>query len=78
MGTTEQIFTITREYIELNKLLKATGLCGTGGQAKMVIQDGLVTVNSRRETRVRRKIKEPMEVTYNGHTIKVIFKKDIL
>jgi ribosome-associated protein YbcJ (S4-like RNA binding protein) len=36
----DQLFVITDEYIELNKLLKASGVCDTGGQAKMIVEDG--------------------------------------
>ncbi len=67
-----EIFTISDEYIELNKLLKASGLCGSGGQAKMVIEDNLVTVASTIETRKRRKIKNGMIVTYNSRNLKVV------
>jgi ribosome-associated protein len=37
-------FKITGEYIELDKLLKAAQLCATGGEARIVISEGLVTV----------------------------------
>lgn len=36
---------ITTENIPLDKALKFCGIAGTGGQAKMLIQDGLVKVN---------------------------------
>ncbi|MBE6785514.1 MAG: RNA-binding S4 domain-containing protein [Ruminococcaceae bacterium] len=36
---------ITTENIPLDKALKFSGIAGTGGQAKMLIQDGLVRVN---------------------------------
>lgn len=36
---------ITTENIPLDKALKFSGIVGTGGQAKMIIQDGLVRVN---------------------------------
>lgn len=67
-----EIFTISDEYIELNKLLKASGLCGSGGQAKMVIEDNLVTVAGTVETRKRRKIKDGMTVSFNSRSIRVI------
>jgi len=73
-----QKFEITGDYIELNKLLKASGLCGSGGQAKMVIKDGLVFVNGEIEIRVRRKIKAGMIVKYNFQTLKVKDKKLLL
>lgn len=36
---------ITTDNIPLDKALKFSGIAGTGGQAKMLIQDGLVKVN---------------------------------
>ena len=68
----DQQFTISDEYIELNKLLKACGLCSTGGQAKMVIEDELVSVDDKIETRKRRKIRAGMLVKYGTHRVKVI------
>lgn len=70
-----QDFVISDEYIELNKLLKASGLCDTGGQAKMVIEDQLVTVNDEVETRKRRKIRDGMIVKYDIQSISVIKKQ---
>ncbi len=36
---------IKEEFIRLDSALKFSGVVGTGGQAKMIIQDGLVSVN---------------------------------
>ena len=69
-----QDFVISDEYIELNKLLKASGLCDTGGQAKMVIEDELVTVNGEIETRKRRKVTADMIVQYNNQSVRVVKK----
>jgi ribosome-associated protein len=64
-------FTITGEYIELDKLLKATQLCGTGGEARIVISEGLVTVDGETELRLRRKVRPGMTVQYDGQTLNV-------
>ena len=71
----DQQFVISGEYIELNKLLKVSGLCDTGGQAKIIIEDELVTVDGETELRKRRKVKDGMVVKYGPHSVKVIFKK---
>jgi ribosome-associated protein len=42
--------------ITLDQFLKTTGVVGTGGQAKIAIQEGYVTVNGELETRRRRKL----------------------
>jgi ribosome-associated protein len=64
-------FEITGEYIELDKLLKASRLCGTGGEARIVISEGLVTVDGEVETRLRRKVRPGMTVEFDGQTLNI-------
>lgn len=45
------------EFIELITLLKLKQLAQTGGHAKMIVEDGLVTVNGEQEFRKRRKLR---------------------
>jgi len=59
------------EYIELHNLLKATGLCSSGGAAKMVIAEGQVRVNGEVERRKRCKIRPRMIVEFEGHVIEL-------
>ena len=47
---------INKEPVELFKILKFEGIVSSGGQAKLVISDGQVTVNGEVETRKRRKV----------------------
>ena len=47
---------ISREPVELYKILKFEGMVASGGEAKQVIAEGLVLVNGNVETRKRRKI----------------------
>ncbi len=47
---------ITRQPIELYKLLKIESLASSGGEAKQMIADGLVQVNREPELRKRRKM----------------------
>lgn len=47
---------ITSEPIELFKMLKFSGLAPSGGEAKLVIAEGLVRVNGEVETRKRKKL----------------------
>lgn len=65
------VFYLTGDYIELNKLLKATGLCATGGMAKIAIEEGLVTVDGEVEHRKRRKIRSGQTVAYEGRVVQV-------
>lgn len=47
---------ITKEPVELYKILKFEGMTSSGGEAKQVIDDGQVLVNGIVETRKRKKI----------------------
>ena len=40
-----ETITITTEYIKLQDLLKLAGVVYTGGEAKVLIQEGAATVN---------------------------------
>jgi len=64
-------FALSGDYIELNKLLKASGLCVTGGSAKNVIENGHVTVDGKVELRKGCKIKLGQKVEFDGHMIEV-------
>ena len=46
---------INREPVELYKVLKFEGLVGSGGEAKLVVDNGLVRLNGEVETRKRKK-----------------------
>ncbi len=63
---------VVREVpIELCQFLKFGGLTGTGGEAKQLITQGLVTVNDTVETQKRKKLQLGDKVTYDGKTIVV-------
>jgi len=47
---------ISKEPIELYKLLKFTGMSPSGAEAKSVISEGRVLVNGKIETRKRKKL----------------------
>lgn len=47
---------ITREPVELYKILKFEGLASSGAEAKNAVAEGLVKVNGEVELRKRRKI----------------------
>ena len=67
-----ETFELAGSYIELNKLLKASGFCNTGGAAKTAIEKGIVKVDGRVEQRIRCKIRKGQEVEYEGSSIKVM------
>ncbi len=47
----------TDEFIELINLLKLKQIAQSGGHAKMMVEDGLVTVNGEQEFRKRKKLR---------------------
>lgn len=67
----QSLITIQAEPIELCQLLKFAGLASSGGEAKTVISDGLVTVNGSIETQKRKKIVAGDVVIYADHTLTV-------
>jgi len=67
----ETTFTLKTEFIELFKLLKATGVCDSGGRAKLAITESQVTVDGVIETQKGRKIRPGQRVEYNGQIILV-------
>ena len=60
------------EFVELNNLLKLTGMCPSGGSAKMVIADGQVKVNGQVELRKRCKIHSGQVIEFAGQQVAVI------
>jgi ribosome-associated protein len=60
------------EFIELNDLLKVTGLCASGGAAKILIAEGMVKVDGSVELRKRCKIRKGQRVEFEGHEIVVV------
>ncbi len=64
-------FKLNTDFIELYKLLKITGICETGGQAKAAIAEGLVKVDGKTETRKANKIRAGQKIKYLNQIILV-------
>ena len=62
---------INKEPIELYKILKFEGMVNSGGQAKSVIEDGLVSLNGKVETQKRKKIVSGDVISLWDETIQV-------
>lgn len=56
------------DYIKLDQFLKQMQVVSTGGQAKLMIQDGEVSVNGEVETRRGRKLVTGDRVSLDGQT----------
>jgi ribosome-associated protein len=66
-----RIVGITREPVELYKILKFEGMVASGGEAKLAIADGQVTVNGEVETRKRKKIVNGDTIVFGSETLHI-------
>jgi len=62
---------IDTEFIKLDSFLKAEGLAASGGEAKLLIMDGMVRVNGEPETRRGRKLYPGDRVEIEGRSYTV-------
>ncbi len=67
-----KIVEMSREPVELYKVLKFEGLVNSGAEAKMVIDDGMVLVNGEQELRRRRKIRQNDLIEFEGACLKMV------
>lgn len=65
-------FELDRDFIELNQLLKLTGLCDSGGAGKQLVASGAVRVDGAVELRKTCKIHAGQRVAVEGVEIDVI------
>jgi ribosome-associated protein len=62
---------IPKEPVELYKILKFENLVLSGGEAKLVISQGLVLLNGEVETRKRKKIVSGDVIEFSGERLQV-------
>lgn len=60
------------EYIELIKLLKIMRVCESGGQAKLIVEDGLVYRNGEIEFRKRAKLRTGDLIEVMNYKFKIV------
>ena len=64
--------TIETEYIKLDALLKFAAVVGTGGEAKYVISEGMVTVNGEVCTMRGKKLRPGDKVSFQGLDFEIV------
>ena len=64
-------FQLRGEFITLDKLLKATGICASGGAAKQLVASGKVQVDGQDELRKTAKIRINQVVSVPGVRVRV-------
>jgi len=72
LRTTMIEFKLDGEYIPMIQLLKATNLVATGGEAQIVVSQGLVKYNGTVDYRKRLKVKQRDVVEFDNQKIIVI------
>ncbi len=65
-------FSLNREFIQLNQLLKLTGLCDSGGAGKALVAGGTVSVDGSIELRKTCKIRVGQVVRLGDVEITVV------
>ena len=63
---------IETEYIKLDSLLKFAAVVGTGGEAKYVISEGMVTVNGEVCTMRGKKLRPGDKVSFQGLDFEIV------
>ena len=65
-------FQLRGEFVELNQLLKLSGVCDSGGAGKALVAEGVVSVDGQVELRKTAKIRAGQVVSLGDIQIHVI------
>jgi ribosome-associated protein len=65
-------FVLDREFVELNQLLKLSGLADSGGAGKALVASGVVRVDGVVELRKTAKIRAGQAVRVEGTEVRVL------
>jgi ribosome-associated protein len=65
-------FELDRDHVELNQLLKLTGVCDSGGAGKHLVATGAVRVDGVVELRKTCKIRSGQRVTVGNVVIEIV------
>jgi ribosome-associated protein len=65
-------FGLDRDHVELNQLLKLTGICDSGGAGKALVASGAVTVDGTVELRKTCKIRAGQMIQVGDMQIRVV------
>jgi ribosome-associated protein len=65
-------FAVRGDHVQLDQLLKATGLCASGGAAHAAVAEGRVKVDGAVDTRKRAKLRPGQRVDFAGQTVTLV------
>ena len=66
------VFDLDRDFVELNQLLKLTGVCDSGGAGKHLVASGAVRVDGEVELRKTCKIRAGQVVLVDDTRIEIV------
>lgn len=70
-----ETITIITDFITMDKLLKFSGVADTGGQAFLMVEDGIIKLNGKLVTEKRKKV-FPGDVVNIDEQIELTISKD--
>jgi len=68
---TQLEFELDRDHVELNQLLKLSGICDSGGAGKALVAGGRILVDGKVELRKTCKIRAGSTITFEDVEIRV-------
>lgn len=68
-------FEVRGDFIQLDQLLKATGMAASGGEAHRLISEGRAQVDGQVELRKRAKLRPGQRVQFESETIELVAEK---
>jgi predicted RNA-binding protein (virulence factor B family)/ribosome-associated protein YbcJ (S4-like RNA binding protein) len=75
IAQTLRVVELSREPIELYKILKFEGLAGSGGEARNIVADGHVLLNGKVETQKRKKIMSGDVIEFGNEKLNIQLEK---
>lgn len=72
-----ETITIITDFITMDKLLKFSGVADTGGQAFLMVEDGIIKLNGKLVTEKRKKV-FPGDIVNIDEQIELTISKEIV
>lgn len=69
MSSNKREVILSKQPVELYKILKFEGLCSSGGEAKAAVEAGLVKVNGIVETQKRKQMNAGDTLSFGNETL---------
>jgi ribosome-associated protein len=77
MSESYLVIELNHQPVELCKLLKIANLVGGGGEAKIVISEGYVSLNGEVEYQKRKKVYHEDVIEFNGEIVQLLINESL-